>query len=55
MVDSLELNASVGDFVKATANFKSKKGTNATLTPSYSEDIALLGKHVKVYLADDLT
>ena len=55
LVDSLELNASVGDFVKATASFKSKKGTDATLTPSYSEDIALLGKHVKVYIADDLT
>ena len=54
MVDSLELNATTWDFVKATASFKSQKGIDATLTPSYSEDIALLWKNVKVYLADDL-
>ena len=54
MVDSLELNATTWDFVKANASFKSQKGIDATLTPSYSEDIALLWKNVKVYLADDL-
>lgn len=55
MLDSLDVNASVWDFVKATASFRSKKSTTASLTPSYSTDIALLGKHVKVYIADDLT
>jgi len=55
MINSLELSAEVGDFVKASAWFRSKKGANATLTPNYSEDYAMLAKHVQVYLADDLT
>ena len=54
MLNSLELNCEVWDFAKATASFKSKKGTNATLTPSYSEDYAMLAKHVQIFLADDL-
>lgn len=55
MINSLELSAEVGDFLKANANFKSKKGANATLTPSYSTDYAMLAKHVQVFLADDLS
>lgn len=54
MIDSVEFTAEVGDFVKANAEFKSKKGANASLTPSYSPDYAMLAKHVNVYLADDL-
>ena len=54
MVNSLELTWEFWDFLKATAWFKSKKGSNATLTPSYSEDYAMLAKHVQVFLADDL-
>lgn len=54
MVNSFELNASVGDFVKASVDFRSKKWTNATLTPSYSNDFALLWKNVQVKLASTI-
>lgn len=54
MVNSLELSAEVGDFVKASVDFRSKKGVNATLTPSYWNDFALLWKNVLIYLANDL-
>lgn len=55
MVNSFELNASTGDFVKVTADFRSKKWADASLTPSYSNDFALLGKNVQVYLADNVS
>lgn len=55
MVNSFELNASTGDFVKVTADFRSKKWADANLTPSYSNDFALLGKNVQVYLADSVS
>jgi len=55
MVNTLELTAETWDFVKANAEFRSKKGANATLTPSYSDDFALLWKNVQIYFADDLT
>jgi hypothetical protein len=35
MLDSLEINAQLGDFVKVTSNFKAKKSADGTLTPSY--------------------
>ena len=54
MVNSVEVSAEVGDFVKANIDFRSKKGANASLTPSYSTDYAMLSKHVKVYFADNL-
>ena len=54
MINSLELSAQVWDFVKASANFRSKKPANATLTPSYAEDYAMLAKHVQVYFADSV-
>ena len=55
MVNSFELSAEVGDFVKTTVDFRSKKWTNASLSPSYSNDFALLWKNVQVYLANDLS
>lgn len=55
MVNSLEISAEVWDFVKANADFRSKKWSNASLTPSYSSDFALLWKNVQVYFADDLS
>ena len=55
MVNSIEISAEVGDFVKSNAEFRSKKGVNASLTPSYSDDFALLWKNVQIYFADDLT
>lgn len=54
MIDSMEVSAEVSDFVKLSVNFKSKKWANASLTPNYSEDYALLWKNVSIYLADDL-
>lgn len=54
MVNSCEISAEVGDFVKANIEFRSKKWQNANLTPSYSNDFALLWKNVQVYFANDL-
>jgi len=54
MVNSFELTAETGDFVKANVDFRSKKWVNASLTPIYSNDFALLGKNVQVYFANDL-
>lgn len=54
MLDSLEISASVGDFVKVTSNFKAKKSADGSLTPAYSADYALLGKNVKFKIATDL-
>lgn len=55
MIDSAEFNATTGDFVKVSCDFKSSKWSNASLTPSYSSDVALLWKHVQVYLANSLS
>jgi len=54
MINTVEIGAEVGDFVKANIEFRSKKGANASLTPTYSTDYAMLWKHVKVYFADNL-
>lgn len=54
MIDNAEFSAETWDFVKVNSSFRSKKWANASLTPSYSTDFALLWKHVQVYLADDL-
>lgn len=55
MIDSAEITAETWNFVTISSDFRSQKGSNASLTPSYSNDFALLWKHVQVYLADDLT
>lgn len=55
MIDSAEITAETWNFVTISSDFKSKKWNDATLTPSYSNDFALLWKHVQVYLADDLS
>lgn len=55
MIDSAEITAETWNFVTISSDFRSKKWNDATLTPSYSNDFALLWKHVQVYLADDLT
>lgn len=54
MIDTLELTANVGEFVKVNTGFKSKKSADATLTPVYWTDYVLLWKNVKVKIADDL-
>ena len=55
MIDSAEITAETWNFVTISSDFRSKKWADASLTPSYSNDFALLWKHVQVYLADDLT
>lgn len=55
MIDSAEISAETWNFVTISSDFRSQKGSNANLTPSYSNDFALLWKHVQVYLADDLS
>lgn len=55
MIDSAEITAETWNFVTISSDFRSQKWSNASLTPSYSNDFALLWKHVQVYLADDLS
>lgn len=55
MIDSAEITAETWNFVTISSDFRSKKWADASLTPSYSNDFALLWKHVQVYLADDLS
>lgn len=54
MVESVEINASLQDFVKVSTTFKAKKSADATLTPSFSQETAFISKHVKAKIASDL-
>lgn len=54
VLDTLELSSSIGGFVDITATFKSLQPADATLTPSYSTDYALMGKHTKFKVASNL-
>lgn len=55
VIDSLEINAALGQFVTFTANVRSKKGATATLSPSVSVENKFLAKHVTLKLASDLS
>lgn len=52
MLESLEIRAEVGKYVEYTATFKSKKGTTASNSPSYTAENIFLAKHITVKMAD---
>lgn len=54
MIESLELDASLGQYVKFMAAFRSKPGATATLTPSYSVENNFLAQHVTLSYANNL-
>lgn len=54
MVESLELDVSVGQFSKFTASFRSKKGDTATLSPSYTTENHFLPQHASLKTASAL-
>jgi len=51
MVNSMTISSALGEFVKVSAEIRSKAPTDGALTPSYATDYPLLGKHVKFKLA----
>lgn len=51
MVDSVDINYEQGKFLSYTASFKSKKGADATLTPSYTAENRFLPQHFTFKMA----
>lgn len=51
VIDSFELDASLGAFAKFTAGFKAKLGATATLTPSYTAENTFLPQHATLKTA----
>lgn len=54
MIDTLEVKAVVNDFVKFTADFRSKAGASETYTPSYSTGNLFVAQHATFRTAADL-
>jgi len=53
MIDTLEIDASLGQFVRFMASFRSKVGATATLTPSYTAENKFLAQHITMKYDDD--
>lgn len=51
MVSSLALDLQIGQYAQATLGFRSKKGSTATLSPSYSAESKFLPQHATVKIA----
>lgn len=54
MIDTLELDVTIGQFAKFTAGFRSKAGEAATLSPSYAAENNFLPQHGTLSYADDV-
>jgi hypothetical protein len=54
MIDSMDLDVSLGEFCKVTCAFRSLVGSTATLTPSYSAENNFLPQHGSIVYADTL-
>lgn len=52
MVSTLELSASVEDYVRFTASFMGSEATTNTDTPSYNEEYDFVGKDIEVKFAE---
>ena len=53
VLDSLEIDATVGQFARFAASFRSKIGETATLSPSYAAENSFLPQHITLKYADD--
>lgn len=52
MVNTLELNATVDDYVRFTAGIVGRSAADATVTPSYDTEYDFIGKDITVKIAD---
>lgn len=53
VLDQLEIDATLGQFARFVANFRSKAGETATLSPSYAAENNFLPQHITLKYADD--
>lgn len=53
VLETLEIDATVGQFAKFMASFRSKVGETATLTPLYSAENTFLPQHITLKYASD--
>lgn len=53
VLDTLEIDATVGQFAKFMASFRSKAGETATLSPSYAAENSFLPQHITLKYDDD--
>lgn len=54
MIDSLELNAAIGQYSTVSVGFRSKVGATATISPSYTTENNFLPQHGYVEIASSL-
>jgi hypothetical protein len=54
VIDSLDIDASIGNFAKYKAGFRAKQGATATLTPSYTAENIFLPHHGSLKTASAL-
>lgn len=54
MLNSLDLDFSLGQFARYTAGFRSKKGETATISPSYTIENHFLPQHISLKTASSL-
>jgi len=52
MVNTLELNAAVDDYVRFTAGITGRTAENATVTPDYDTEYDFIGRDITVKIAD---
>lgn len=50
MLDSLEAEAVIGDFVKFKSKWMAKKAASTSATPAYTDEYPFLAKHANMYL-----
>lgn len=55
VIDSLEIDAMIGQYARYKAGFRSKVGETATLTPSYSAENHFLPQHITLSYATTLS
>lgn len=55
MIERLELDVALGQYAKFTTSFRSKVGSTATLSPSYTAENHFLPQHAVLQYADDLS
>lgn len=54
MLDTLDLECTVGDFLKFSSSWMAKKEASSSGTPSFTEENEFLATHAAVYFADTL-
>lgn len=52
--EKFTLDFAQDNFVKVDMSFKGAHSESATLTPSYSDEVDFVGRHLEVFFADNL-